>query len=124
MAPRVRDDAPPAKVATMPPMQKLAIGIIALLGCISTASAATPEVVSVKKIWDKGKHNAFTDLVRFKDKWFCVFRESEAHVGGNGVIRVLTSADGEEWTLAATVAEEGIDLRDPKVSVTPKGKLM
>ena len=35
------------------------------------------ELVEVRKIWDRGAHNAFTDLVRFKDAWFCVFREGK-----------------------------------------------
>ena len=83
-----------------------------------------PELVSVKKIWHGAKHNAFTDLTRFHDQWFCTFRESEAHVGGNGKIQVLTSTDGEKWTSAALLAEDGIDLRDPKFSITPDNRLM
>src|SRR5918996_1387713 len=87
-----------------------------LLAAVS-ASAAEPEVVSVRKIWDEGKHNAFTDLVRWRDKWYCTFREADAHVGGDGKLRVLESADGERWDPVALVAEQGIDLRDPKLSV-------
>lgn len=83
-----------------------------------------PQIVSVKKIWDEAKHNAFTDLIRFSDKWFCSFRESTAHVGGNGKLRVLVSSDGEKWESAALLSEEGIDLRDPKLSITPDGRLM
>ena len=86
--------------------------------------AATPETVSVRKIWDQGAHNAFTDLIRFRDRWYCVFREAEAHVGGDGEIRVLVSSGGESWQPAALVAEAGIDLRDPKLSITPDGRLM
>jgi hypothetical protein len=88
------------------------------------ASNNTPQLVSAKRIWDAGQHNAFTDLTRFDGKWFCTFRESRAHVGGNGKIRVLTSADGERWESAALLSEEGIDLRDPKLSVTPSNRLM
>ena len=84
----------------------------------------TAEIVEVKKIWDHGKHNAFTDLIRWHDRWWCTFRESDAHVGGNGTIRVLTSADGASWASAALIAEAGIDLRDPKFSVMPSDKLM
>ena len=90
----------------------------------SAAPAANLELVSVKKIWDKGAHNAFTDLVRFKNRWYCTFRESEAHVGGDGIIRVLRSKDGEKWESAALIAETGIDLRDPKFSITPDNRLM
>ena len=88
----------------------------------STDNPAT--VVPVKKIWDEGPHNAFTDLIRFQDMWFCTFREGEGHVGGNGRLRVLRSMDGETWEPVALLAEDGIDLRDPKLSEAPDGRLM
>src|SRR5688572_8093259 len=75
-------------------------------------------VGDVAKIWDAGKHNAFTDLIRFKDRWYCTFREADAHVGGDGKLRVLVSADGAKWESAALLEEKGIDLRDPKFSAT------
>jgi len=90
----------------------------------SALAAEKPEIVSVKRIWDKGKHNAFTDLIRFRGQFVCVFREARGHVGGDGNIRVLVSNDGETWTSAATIAEKGIDLRDPKLSITPDNRLM
>jgi hypothetical protein len=80
--------------------------------------------IAVQKIWDAGPHNAFTDLIRFQDRWWCTFREATAHVGGNGKSRVLQSPDGKEWKSAALVEEDGIDLRDPKLSITPDGRLM
>lgn len=81
-------------------------------------------LVSVTRIWDAGAHNAFTDLIRWRDRWYCTFREGDAHVGGDGRIRVLTSDDGEKWTSAALIGEAGIDLRDPKMSIAPDGRLM
>src|SRR5262249_23559349 len=83
-----------------------------------------PELVSVAKIWDRAPHNAFTDLIRWHGRWYCTFREADGHVGGDGKLRVLTSADGAVWEAVALVAEEGIDLRDPKLSVTPDDRLM
>ncbi len=82
------------------------------------------ELFSVKRIWDKGAHNAFTDLIRFGGKFLCTFREAEGHVKGDGRLRVIESADGETWRSAALLAEEGIDLRDPKISIMPDGRLM
>lgn len=79
-------------------------------------------IVSVRKIWDKGEHNAFTDLIRFKNLYFCCFRESKAHVGGDGVIRILISSAGDTWVDYATISEAGVDLRDPKFEITPDGK--
>lgn len=92
--------------------------------CPSRAEAGQPKLISVKKIWDKGRHNAFTDLIRFRKKFFCTFRESDAHVGGDGRLRVLVSSNGENWKSAALLAEKGIDLRDPKLSITSDGRLM
>ena len=57
---------------------------IALCAGPARAGEETPpvELVSVSKIWDQGNHNAFTDIIRFQDKWFCSFREGEGHVYG------------------------------------------
>jgi hypothetical protein len=101
-----------------------ALAAFAVLISGSTQAADGPELVSVKRIWDKGPHNAFADLIRFQDRWYCSFRESEGHVGGDGKLRVLVSTDGDAWESAALLAEEGIDLRDPKLSITPDGRLM
>ena len=83
------------------------------------------ELVEVAKIWDGAPHSAFTDLLRHDGAWWCVFREGSAHVPGmDGKIRVLRSADAKAWESAALIAEKGIDLRDPKISVMPDGRLM
>jgi hypothetical protein len=91
---------------------------------LAPAHAAAPELVSVQKIWDQGKHNAFTDLIRWRDRWYCTFRETDGHVGGDGQLRVLVSDDGLKWDSAALISEKGIDLRDPKLSITPDDRLM
>ncbi len=102
------------------------LSALALFCAVLVASAAEPkpELVSVSKIWDEGRHNAFTDLIRFQDRWICTFREGDAHVGGDGKVRLIESADGETWKSSALLAESGIDLRDPKLSITPDGRLM
>ncbi|MDB5318933.1 MAG: hypothetical protein JWN40_564 [Phycisphaerales bacterium] len=89
------------------------------------AAEAGVELLGVRKIWDAAPHCAFTDLLKFKDAYYCVFRESSAHIPGlDGKIRVLRSVDGEKWESVALVAEKGIDLRDPKISEAPDGRLM
>lgn len=105
-------------------MTKLLFTSLLLLCCSTLVAAEKPDVVSVAKIWDQGKHNAFTDLIRWRDKWWCTFREADAHVGGDGQARVLVSSDGKAWESAALISEKGIDLRDPKFSVTPNDRLM
>jgi hypothetical protein len=81
-------------------------------------------LVEVKKIWDAAPHNAFTDLIRFKGRWFCVFREGQAHVSPDGALRVITSKDGTAWTSVARLTDPKADLRDAKITVTPDGQLM
>jgi hypothetical protein len=80
--------------------------------------------VDVRRIWDAAPHNAFTDLLRYKERWWCVFREGKTHVSPDGVLRVLSSADGDAWESASLVTLEGADLRDAKVVVAPDGRLM
>jgi len=83
-----------------------------------------PELVSARRIWDRAEYNSFTDLIRVRNRWFCVFREGHSHAGDHGKVRIITSADAQKWEPAALVEEAGIDLRDPKLSEMPDGRLM
>lgn len=106
-------------------MRPLCLCVSVLSFClVASTHARTPQLVSVQKIWDQAPHNAFTDLVRFQDTLYCTFREGDGHVGGDGKIRILASSDGEKWESVALLAEVGIDLRDPKLSVTVDNFLM
>lgn len=80
--------------------------------------------MSLGKIWDAAPHNAFTDLIRFRGRWYCTFREGQAHVSDDGKLRLLVSDDGEEWQSVALFECPDGDLRDPKLSITPDGKLV
>jgi hypothetical protein len=86
--------------------------------------AETPKIISLQMIWDEGEHNAFTDLIRFRDRWWVSFREARDHGPSIGKVRVIVSNDGREWRSAALVNQTGVDLRDPKLSVMPDGRLM
>ena len=81
-----------------------------LLIC-GAAHSSEPEILSVKKIWDQGEHNAFTDLTRFENRWWCTFREAKDHGPSIGKVRVITSEDGEKWTSARLVEQDGVDLQ-------------
>lgn len=102
----------------------LLVALLVTLPLQNVANAADAHIIDVRKIWDAGNHNAFTDLIRWHDHWWCTFRESRAHVGGDGKIRLITSADGDKWESAALIEEKDVDLRDPKLSITPDGRLM
>ncbi len=91
------------------------------------APAAAPldaRLLDVQKIWDQAPHNAFTDLVRWKDQFYCAFREGRGHVSTDGRIRVLSSKDADAWRSAGLIELAGYDLRDAHLSVTPDNRLM
>lgn len=84
-----------------------------------------PKLLSLRKIWSKARHNALTDLIHYKGLWYCIFRESSKHVyGRNGSIQLISSQDGETWHSVKHFVEKGVDLRDPKLSITADGRLM
>ena len=106
---------------------KLTMGVLlsfAGLVPLRLLPAAEPQLMSVERIWDRGEHNAFTDLVRYRDRWWCTFREAQAHGASIGKVRVIVSTAGHKWDSAALLELDGVDLRDPKLSVMPDGKLM
>ncbi len=81
---------------------------------------------SVRMIWDSAPHNAFTDLIYFKKKWYCVFREANQHFAKDdfGKIRIIRSKDGRQWSSVGLLSEDSADMRDPKLSITPNNRLM
>jgi hypothetical protein len=82
------------------------------------------ELIDSRRIWDKAPHNAMTDLVRFGNRWLCAFREGTDHHSFDGCLRILGSADGKQWQPLTLISKPGADLRDPKLSVMPDGRLM
>lgn len=83
------------------------------------------KILSNQKIWDGAAHHAFTDLIYWQGRWLCTFRESDKHdLGINGCIRIITSTDGSQWESIALLSEKDVDLRDPKLSEMPDGRLM
>ncbi|MFF5174568.1 exo-alpha-sialidase [Micromonospora sp. NPDC000089] len=89
----------------------------------TSAAATGARVRAARRIWDEAPHNAFTDLVRHRDTWFCAFREGGTHISDDGAIRVLSSPDGRNWTSAARLATAAADLRDPRFVSRPDGRL-
>jgi hypothetical protein len=94
-------------------------------------------VIDVRRIWankdwpngdPQTRHNAFTDLARFKDHWYCVFRVGADHgvTGPLGGLRVIRSKDGVKWTSVFFYqpAEHSVDVRDSKLLVTDDGRLV
>ncbi|MHC4508543.1 MAG: hypothetical protein ACYTAO_06220 [Planctomycetota bacterium] len=106
--------------------RRYAVAVLLLIGapCGLAAAPVTVEVVEVRKIWDQAPHNAFTDLVRWNDAFYCAFREGRGHVSTDGRIRILESKEADTWASAGLISLDGYDLRDAHLSVTPDGRLM
>lgn len=64
-----------------------------------------------------GRHNAFTDLVKWRGRYFLTFRNGTSHGSMDGRIFILSSQDLESWNLEAEISTSGDD-RDPKFLVT------
>jgi len=98
--------------------------IVILLAELADAAAGAPELVSVEKIWSAAPHNAFTDLVRWNERFYCAFREGKGHGRDIGKLRIIVSRDGNKWESAGLLTTLKYDLRDAALSVTPDGRLM
>ncbi len=75
----------------------------------------------IKKVYSDGKHSAFTGLTFFKGRYFLAFRNGEQHGSAGGGQLLMTSPDGESWSLhretkfptpAALPPNTPIDARD------------
>ncbi|MBN2505959.1 MAG: hypothetical protein JXQ71_04625 [Verrucomicrobia bacterium] len=83
----------------------------------ATPSSTPPRVnvLSVRRVFHNGEHNAFTDLCRFRGQLWLAFRSCpDGHmVHPTASIIVLRSADGAVWVEAHRFRVERRDTRDP-----------
>jgi len=85
-----------------------------------------------KRIWDLSRipdrdqtRMELTDLIRFKDHWYCGFREGKIHCDHpSGRARIIRSPDGEQWESTALFEWDGGSIRAPRLSITAEGHLM
>lgn len=73
------------------------------------------KVVSVKKLFHNGEHNAFTDMIKFKDKYYLTFRTCpNGHmVFSSSRILILCSDDAKTWKQVGEFSVPQRDVRDP-----------
>lgn len=76
-----------------------------------------PEVrlKSLRRIFHNGEHNAFTDMCRFKGRYYIAFRSCpEGHsVYPSSSIIIISSKDGKEWEQVHQFNVLMRDVRDP-----------
>ncbi|MCD6518361.1 MAG: hypothetical protein J7M05_00350 [Anaerolineae bacterium] len=73
------------------------------------------QVESVRRVYNDGNHNAFTDLCRFQDRFYLTFRSCpEGHmIFDSSEILVLASKDAQEWEIVFRFGVPDRDVRDP-----------
>ena len=82
---------------------------------VSAADYPKVEVSNIRRVFDNGEHNAFTDLVRFRDRYYLTFRSCpDGHmVHPTASIIILASDDMKAWHQAHRFRVEKRDTRDP-----------
>lgn len=109
------------------PLRALKLPILVGASFLIAGNAAAPpeaQIEDLRMIWGRAPHNASTDLLRFRERWYCVFREGPLTASPDGAVRVLTSPDGGVWQSSAVITVPGADLRDPKLSTASYNRLL
>ena len=96
-------------------MRLLAFCVITALAGWSVADTPSVSVVDVRKTFDDGDHNAFTDLIRFHGAFYLTFRSCpDGHgVSPNASVIILKSDDFVDWQQVHRFAVSKRDTRDP-----------
>lgn len=90
---------------------------------IDSQQQTTVDLCWVQRVWKRGKHNAFTDLCYFRQRYYLVFRQASDHHSKDGMLRVMSSVQGKKWRTVSLIKNPIADLRDGKLNVTADGKL-
>lgn len=91
-----------------------------------SAGHSYDKTICVEHIYGEGKtYCAFTSLIKWNGSYYLAFREGSSHVssGDFGKIVILKSVDGEKWDVSQRISVDGVDLRDPNLSIMPDGRL-
>ena len=93
----------------------LILGMISYPAQAVNDSLPKVQVTNVRRVFYNGQHNAFTDLVRFKDNFYLTFRSCpDGHmVHPTSSIIILFSPDTKQWKQVHQFSVEKRDTRDP-----------
>lgn len=102
----------------------LLVGLQAPVSAADASSLPEVRVENVRRVFWNGEHNAFTDLIRWKDRYYLTFRSCpDGHmVFPSAKIIVLASDDTKSWEKVYEFSVPKRDTRDPHF-LEFKGKL-
>ena len=91
------------------------LALFLLLPLQESLPAAEVEVTNLRRAFHNGEHNAFTDLIRWKGKFWLTFRSCpDGHmVFPTSSILILSSVDTQEWREEHRFSVKHRDVRDP-----------
>ena len=98
---------------------RFAMLAVSLCSALHSSLAAEPPQVSVsniRRVFHNGEHNAFTDLVRFKERLYLSFRSCpDGHMVNNtaSVIIMRSADEGVTWQPVHRFSVKDRDTRDP-----------
>lgn len=97
-----RDDSPrPGPLAALSGLALAAVFLAGIAHAQTTSDSPSHQgdspIGHVQRLVSDGHHNAFTDLIRWRDHIYLTYRRSSGHAQGDGDIVLLRSEDGREW---------------------------
>ena len=98
--------------------------LLAVSPSVEAADTPTVRIENVRRVFENGEHNAFTDLIRWKGQFWLTFRScpSGHAVDRAASIIVLRSDDAKQWEKVHQFSVPDRDTRDPHF-LEFKGKL-
>ena len=68
-------------------------------------------------IIDDSGHNAFPDLIYWRDHFYLAFRAAQNHIDQHSAIKIFRSSDAKKWEAVAEMRLHDEDIRDPKFAL-------
>ncbi len=90
---------------------------LGLVACVVAQEGTGAKLEWMQKVYGDGRHNAFTDLAYWRDRYYVCFRHGASHGSVDGEIRIMRSGDLKAWEPCGRLNTLGDD-RDPHFTVT------
>lgn len=79
---------------------------------------------TARRISSAFAHSGFTDLIMFKGRLICCYRQGDSHVSRDGRVEICTLEPPLNMRIYSRLTYPGADLRDPKLCIMPDGKIV